>query len=195
MGADMVVANIINVLTTVAPDSVAVMKVNQLFITWGLAFLGWRVQYILRPDEAAKAAEAKEKAAAAQGDGGAQGAEGGGSDEQGADPPIAPEETEVREPEGSEESGKGEEGDSDKEKKGDKKKTKKPKKDPLCERIKIPFIDTSLKKQFDFLETSKPAKILLNFDLFIKSLVGETEQEAPKPKEAAKKFIAKVRRW
>ena len=60
---------------------------------------------------------------------------------------------------------------------------------------KIPGLDGILIKQYDFLDKSKPAKILLNFDVAIKHLVGSAPEGAPKPdpKKAAKEFIAKIK--
>ena len=50
----------------------------------------------------------------------------------------------------------------------------------LCSK-KLPGLDKVLIRQYDFLDKSKPAKILLGFDLMIKNLVGSLPEGAPKP--------------
>lgn len=81
------------------------------------------------------------------------------------------------------------------------KKKKKKKKKPLGPKVmkacqkKIPGLDSVLIKQYDFLDKSKPARILLTFDVAIKHLVGSAPEGAPKPdpKAAAKQFLAKIK--
>ena len=64
----------------------------------------------------------------------------------------------------------------------------------LCSK-KLPGLDKVLIRQYDFLDKSKPAKILLGFDLMIKNLVGSLPEGAPKPdpKQMAKDYLTKLK--
>ena len=64
----------------------------------------------------------------------------------------------------------------------------------MCSK-KLPGLDKVLIRQYDFLDKSKPAKILLGFDLMIKNLVGSLPEGAPKPdpKQMAKDYLAKLK--
>jgi hypothetical protein len=95
------------------------------------------------------------------------------------------------EPEGS---NKDEDDGQDKKKPKKVKKPLGPKAMKVCQK-KIPGLDGLLIKQYDFLDKSLPARILLSFDVAIKHLVGSAPPDAPKPnpKAAAMLFLAKVK--
>eukprot|EP01043_Picozoa_sp_COSAG02_P064191 COSAG02_NODE_9307_length_2260_cov_2.597711_2_plen_178_part_00 len=77
----------------------------------------------------------------------------------------------------------------------------KKKKQPLgpkvmkCCQKKIPGLDSLLLKQYDFVDTCKPATLVLTLDVAIKHLVGSAPPGAPKPNPGAvaKEFLAKIK--
>ena len=146
------------------------------------------MQYVLRGDTPAGAKKTdKENSGASENEGGNEASTGDadGEDDPGTDDKSA-------EDDGT----NGGEADAKEDKK-----TKKKKKKPLGPKVmkacqkKIPGLDSLLVKQYDFLDKSKPAKILLTFDIAIKHLVGSAPAGVPKPnpKEVAKQFLAKVK--
>ena len=182
MGADLCVASLSSLVETVAPSAAEALEVNRVVITYVLCFCGWRVQYVLRGDSPAgvKKTEEDSGGAPADGEGTAvpdEAGEGEGS--------------KGTEPEGS---NKDEDDGQDKKKPKKVKKPLGPKAMKVCQK-KIPGLDGLLIKQYDFLDKSLPARILLSFDVAIKHLVGSAPPDAPKPnpKAAAMLFLAKVK--
>ncbi len=183
MGADLCVASLAVLVETVAPSAAEALEVNRVFITYGLCFCGWRVQYVLRANSPEKIDDDSSRAPEdgkeiPDGDAGAAGGES--------------EEAAVSEQDGH---NVGEDNEQDKKKKQKKKKKPLgPKVMKACQK-KIPGLDGLLTNQYDFLDKSKPARILLTFDVAIKHLVGSAPPDAPKPnpKAVAMEFLAKVK--
>jgi hypothetical protein len=192
MGADMCVASLSSLVETVAPSAAGALEVNRVFITYALCFCGWRVQYVLRGDDGAAAKKDSAEGGEAKG-------EGGEAAPAAEEEPAAAAAADDGDGEGGEK--KDEEGGGDGGGDDDGKKKKKKKKKPLGPKVmkacqkKIPGLDSVLIKQYDFLDKSKPARILLTFDVAIKHLVGSAPEGAPKPdpKAAARQFLAKIK--
>ncbi len=186
MGADACVASLSVLVETVAPSAAEALEVNRVFITYALCFCGWRVQYVLRGNSPAGAEKTDDDSNSAPED-----AKDTSNNNAGA-ASAEPEEAVGGEPDGSNAGEDHEQGK--KQEKTKKKKPLGPKVMKACQK-KIPGLDGLLIKQYDFLDKSWPARILLTFDVAIKHLVGSAPPDAPKPnpKAVAMEFLAKVK--